>query len=69
MLLLSLSSSVRQRKMSVGPLEWYLDQRRYGSVPHGGFGLGFDRMVGWVTGVNNLKDVVGYPRFKGGCVC
>ncbi|CED82748.1 Asparaginyl-tRNA synthetase (mitochondrial) [Phaffia rhodozyma] len=60
---------MRQRNMSTEPLEWYLDQRRYGSVPHGGFGLGFDRMVSWVTGVSNLKDIVGFPRFKGGCVC
>jgi asparaginyl-tRNA synthetase len=46
---------------------WYLDLRRYGSVPHGGWGMGWDRWISWVTGVGNLKDVVAYPRWKGHC--
>lgn len=46
---------------------WYLDLRRYGSVPHGGWGMGWDRWISWVTGVGNLRDVVAYPRWKGHC--
>jgi asparaginyl-tRNA synthetase len=46
---------------------WYLDLRRYGSVPHGGWGMGWDRWVCWVTGVSNVRDVVAFPRWKGHC--
>ena len=48
-------------------LEWYLDLRRLGSVPHGGFGLGFDRLLCYLSGVENVKDVVGWPRWVGRC--
>ncbi|WP_300665116.1 asparagine--tRNA ligase, partial [Fluviicola sp.] len=43
-------------------LWWYLDTRRFGSVPHSGFGLGFERMVMFVTGVSNIRDVIPFPR-------
>lgn len=46
---------------------WYLDLRRYGSVTHGGWGMGWDRWISWVTGVANLRDVVAFPRWKGHC--
>ncbi|MCR5731891.1 MAG: asparagine--tRNA ligase [Sphaerochaetaceae bacterium] len=42
---------------------WYLDLRKYGSVPHAGFGLGFERAVQYVTGVQNIRDVIPYPRY------
>ena len=44
---------------------WYLDLRRYGSVPHAGFGLGFERLVQYVTGVENIRDVIPFPRYPG----
>lgn len=50
-------------------LDWYLDLRRYGSVPHGGFGLGFDRLLGYLAGVTNIKDAVTFPRWHGRCTC
>ena len=50
-------------------LDWYVDLRRYGSIPHGGFGLGFDRLLGYLAGVNNIKDVVPWPRYYGRCDC
>ena len=53
----------------VGSLDWYADLRRYGSVPHGGFGLGFDRLLGHLAGVRNIKDVVPWPRYHGRCDC
>ena len=41
---------------------WYRDLRRYGSVPHSGFGLGFERLVVYVTGMGNVRDVIPFPR-------
>ena len=41
---------------------WYCDLRRFGSVPHAGFGLGFERMVRFCTGMGNIRDVIPYPR-------
>jgi asparaginyl-tRNA synthetase len=44
---------------------WYLDLRRYGTVPHSGFGLGFERLIQYVTGMTNIRDVIPYPRAVG----
>ncbi len=44
---------------------WYLELRKYGSVPHSGFGLGFERLVQYVTGVENIRDVIAFPRYPG----
>jgi asparaginyl-tRNA synthetase len=44
---------------------WYLDTRRFGTVPHSGFGLGFERMVQFVTGMTNIRDVIAFPRTPG----
>ena len=52
-----------------GNLDWYTDLRRYGSVPHGGFGLGFDRLLAYLAGIGNIKDVVPWPRYYGRCDC
>lgn len=52
-----------------GTLDWYLDLRRYGSVPHGGFGLGFDRLLCYLAGVGSIRDVVAFPRWYGRCDC
>jgi asparaginyl-tRNA synthetase len=52
------------------PLEdmsWYLDTRRFGTVPHAGFGLGFERMVLFVTGMTNIRDVIAFPRTPKNC--
>jgi asparaginyl-tRNA synthetase len=46
-------------------MKWYIDTRRFGSVPHSGFGLGFERLVQFVTGMKNIRDVVLYPRTPG----
>ncbi len=46
---------------------WYLDLRKYGSVPHSGFGLGFERAVRYVTGMDNIRDVIPYPRTVNNC--
>jgi asparaginyl-tRNA synthetase len=44
---------------------WYVDLRKYGSVPHSGFGLGFERVVQWVTGMGNIRDCIPFPRTPG----
>ncbi len=54
---------------SLGNLKWYADLRRYGSSPHGGYGLGFDRLVAYMTGVSNLREVVPFPRSWGRADC
>ena len=46
-------------------LYWYRDLRRYGTVPHSGFGLGFERLLGYITGVANIRDVIPFPRTPG----
>ncbi|HEY0041336.1 MAG TPA: amino acid--tRNA ligase-related protein, partial [Flavisolibacter sp.] len=54
----------RMKEMGVpaDELWWYLDTRRFGTVPHAGFGLGFERMVQFVTGMGNIRDVIAFPR-------
>ena len=47
--------------------EWYMDLRRYGSVVHSGFGLGFERLILFCTGMINIRDVIPYPRWPGHC--
>ena len=49
--------------------DWYLDLRRYGSAPHAGFGLGFERMVQLVTGMQNIREVIPFPRTPGSAAC
>ena len=46
---------------------WYLDLRRFGTVPHAGYGLGFERLVCYVTGVANIRDAIAFPRYPGSC--
>ncbi|PKM98002.1 MAG: asparagine--tRNA ligase [Elusimicrobia bacterium HGW-Elusimicrobia-3] len=52
-------------KMKVEDYQWFLDLRRYGSVPHSGFGLGFERMMMLITGISNIRDVTAFPRVPG----
>lgn len=51
--------------LKVEDYQWYLDLRRFGSVPHSGYGLGFERLVCYVTGVENIRDAIAYPRYPG----
>ena len=59
----------RMQKMNVqlDELSWYLDTRRFGTVPHAGFGLGFERMVQFVTGMTNIRDVIPFARTPKNC--
>ena len=51
--------------MNLEDYSWYLDLRRYGTVPHAGFGLGFERLIQYITGMANIRDVIPYPRAVG----
>jgi asparaginyl-tRNA synthetase len=51
--------------MNKADYAWYLDLRRYGTAPHSGFGLGFERLIQYVTGMANIRDVIPYPRSAG----
>ncbi len=57
-----LENRMNEMGMDSGEYDWYLDLRRYGSVPHSGFGLGFERIVQYVTGMQNIRDVIPFPR-------
>jgi asparaginyl-tRNA synthetase len=60
-----LCSRIKELGMKPDDYWWYLDLRRYGSVPHAGFGLGFERLIQYVTGMANIRDVIPYPRAAG----
>ena len=60
-----LEENMRRHKMDPADYKWYLDLRRYGTVPHSGFGLGFERMLMFVTGVSNIRDVIPFARTPG----
>lgn len=55
--------------IELGDYNWYMDLRRYGSVPHSGFGLGFERLVQFVTGMANIREVIAFPRSPGSAPC
>lgn len=61
----ALEARMESLGMESGHYSWYLDLRRYGTVPHAGFGLGFERLVQYVTGMANIRDVIPYPRAAG----
>ncbi|MDR2517736.1 MAG: asparagine--tRNA ligase [Spirochaetaceae bacterium] len=60
-----LTERMRETGMDTEHYSWYLDLRRYGTVPHAGFGMGFERLIQYVTGMANIRDVIPYPRAAG----
>jgi len=60
-----LEENMRRHKMDPADYKWYLDLRRYGTAPHSGFGLGFERMLMFITGVPNIRDVIPFARTPG----
>ena len=60
-----LEKRIRELGMNPEDYWWYLDLRRFGTVPHSGFGLGFERLILYVTGMTNIRDVIPYPRAVG----
>jgi asparaginyl-tRNA synthetase len=57
-----LLAEIKRRNIPMKDMWWYLDTRKYGSCPHGGFGLGFERLILFVTGMQNIRDVIPFPR-------
>ena len=57
-----LARSLGAHNLPREPLEWYLDLRRYGSVPHGGFGMGIERLVAWLCGLHHVRETIPFPR-------
>lgn len=64
-----LLARMQEAGIELSGYEWYLDLRRYGSVPHSGFGLGFERLVQFVTGMANIREVIPFPRTPGFAPC
>ncbi|KAI8378019.1 uncharacterized protein BYT42DRAFT_572451 [Radiomyces spectabilis] len=62
-----LEGKMKQAKMNMEDYQWYLDLRKYGSAPHGGYGIGFERLMLWLTGLENVREVVPMPRYAGHC--
>ena len=58
-----LEKRMKEMNIPVEEMNWYLDTRRFGTVPHAGFGLGFERLIQFVTGMTNIRDVIPFPRF------
>ncbi|ELR14680.1 asparagine-tRNA ligase [Acanthamoeba castellanii str. Neff] len=63
----TLQARMKAMNMNVDDYQWYLDLRRFGTVPHAGFGLGFERLLQYVTGMDNIRDVIPVPRYRGYC--
>lgn len=63
----TLTAALHHHELSPTQYQWYLDLRKYGSVPHAGFGLGFERLIMLLTGVSNIRDVIPFPRTPGNC--
>jgi asparaginyl-tRNA synthetase len=60
-----LKGRMQHHGLDMETYDWYLDLRRYGTVPHAGFGLGFERLINYITGLGNIRDVIPYPRVPG----
>lgn len=63
----NLTTRMNEIGIPVSELDWYLDTRRFGACPHAGFGLGFERLVMFVTGMGNVRDVIAFPRTPKNC--
>ncbi len=57
-----LLKKIKEHKLPIEAFQWYLDIRRYGSVPHSGFGMGIERVIAWITGVSHLRETIPFPR-------
>ena len=60
-----LVNRMKELNMDLSLYSWYLDLRKFGTVPHSGFGLGFERLVMMATGIENIRDSIPFPRFPG----
>ena len=63
-----LQTRMKELGLNEEDYSWYLDTRRYGTCIHSGFGLGFERLVMYMTGIPNIRDVIPFPRTPGNCL-
>ena len=63
-----LENRMKELGLNIKDYEWYLDTRRYGTCVHSGFGIGFERLVMYLTGMQNIRDVIPFPRTPGNCL-
>lgn len=64
----SLLSKMKEAGMKQEEMQWYVDLRKYGTVKHGGFGIGWERLVGYLCGVGNVREIAAFPRWVNHCV-
>ena len=57
-----LENRIEKHGLNKEDFKWYLDLRKYGSVPHSGFGLGIERTVAWITGIKHIRETIPFPR-------
>ncbi|MBN2479339.1 MAG: asparagine--tRNA ligase [Parachlamydiales bacterium] len=62
-----LLKKIKDKNLDLDIYKWYLDLRRYGSAPHSGFGVGFERLLQFITGIENIREVIAFPRAAGTC--
>lgn len=60
-----LRQALDDRKLNVDDYRWYVELRKYGGAPHGGFGLGFERLISWLSGIENIRECIPMPRWAG----
>ena len=60
-----LDQKIKDFNLDVNNYWWYRDLRRYGTIPHSGFGVGFERLIMIATGIDNIREVIPYPRYPG----
>lgn len=60
-----LTQKMKENNLKPEDYWWYLELRKYGSVPHAGYGVGFERLVQFATGMENIRDVIPFPRYPG----
>ncbi|MBD3289719.1 asparagine--tRNA ligase, partial [candidate division KSB1 bacterium] len=58
----TLKNKILSHELPMEAFDWYLDLRKYGSVPHAGFGLGLERTVGWICGLKHIRETIPFPR-------
>jgi asparaginyl-tRNA synthetase len=58
----TLKRRILEAGLPLEPFSWYLDLRRYGSVPHAGFGMGIERAVSWICGIHHVREAIPFPR-------
>jgi len=58
----TLVTRIKEQNLPIHAFEWYLDLRKYGSVPHSGFGYGLERITGWISGIRHIRETIPFPR-------